>query len=95
MALDARRKEREQKRNKRMTFVLACIALTFAVRGAVKKIYILSRHVRLGLKSPPRSSSPQSTNIFLADMCVKNIGFWPAPLRLSAIYLSTIFCVDV
>ncbi|XP_023345068.1 neuropeptide F receptor [Eurytemora carolleeae] len=31
LALDARRKERERKRNKRMTFVLSCIALTFAV----------------------------------------------------------------
>ena len=31
LALDARRQERERKRNKRMTFVLSCIAITFAV----------------------------------------------------------------
>ena len=31
MAQDSRRKEKEQKRNKRMTFVLSCIAVTFAV----------------------------------------------------------------
>jgi hypothetical protein len=31
LALDTRRKERERKRNRRMTMVLSCIALTFAV----------------------------------------------------------------
>jgi len=31
IALDSRRKEKERKRNKRMTFVLSCIAITFAV----------------------------------------------------------------
>jgi len=31
LALDSRRKEKERKRNKRMTFVLSCIAVTFAV----------------------------------------------------------------
>jgi len=31
LAIDARRQERERKRNKRMTFVLSCIAITFAV----------------------------------------------------------------
>eukprot|EP00090_Calanus_glacialis_P030598 TRINITY_DN49497_c0_g1_i1.p1 TRINITY_DN49497_c0_g1~~TRINITY_DN49497_c0_g1_i1.p1 ORF type:complete len:192 (+),score=70.90 TRINITY_DN49497_c0_g1_i1:74-577(+) len=31
MAADSRRKEKERKRNKRMTFVLSCIAVTFAV----------------------------------------------------------------
>ena len=30
-ALDLRRKEKERQRNKRMTFVLSCIAVTFAV----------------------------------------------------------------
>ena len=32
LALDQRRREKERKRNKRMTFVLSCIAVTFAVR---------------------------------------------------------------
>jgi len=31
LALDSRRQERERKRNKRMTFLLSCIALTFAL----------------------------------------------------------------
>ena len=31
LALDTRRKEKERKRNKRMTFVLSTIAITFAV----------------------------------------------------------------
>ena len=30
-ALDLRRKEKERQRNKRMTFVLSCIAVTFAI----------------------------------------------------------------
>jgi predicted nucleic acid-binding Zn ribbon protein len=38
LALDARKKERERKRNKRMTMVLSLIALTFAVSRDVRFI---------------------------------------------------------